>query len=163
IQASQTAEEATAALYGGVRDTTAKCAVVHVASTCKHGGRIDARAAFGLYWGHGSRHNVGWRIAGLQTDGRAILTGVLCALTVTQSMQRITICTTSKYAIRALCYRVGKEYVEGWNCTNADLLQAIVTVIQQRTEQVRFCWVDKPTENQAHLGARTLAQEAATR
>ncbi|KAJ7885558.1 hypothetical protein B0H14DRAFT_2305601, partial [Mycena olivaceomarginata] len=141
IQASQTAKEATAALYGEVRNPSGKCAVVHVASTCKHGGRVDARAAFGLYWGHGSHHNIGWRIPGPQTDGRAILIGILCALASTQPMQRITICTTSKYAIRALCYRVGINYTEGWNCANADLLQTIVASIQQRTEQVRFCWI----------------------
>ncbi|KAJ7438123.1 hypothetical protein B0H11DRAFT_1935475 [Mycena galericulata] len=44
----------------------------------KHPGRIDATAAFGLYWGPDSRHNVGWRIPGQQNDGRGILVGILC-------------------------------------------------------------------------------------
>ncbi|KAJ7803301.1 hypothetical protein B0H14DRAFT_2384772, partial [Mycena olivaceomarginata] len=161
IAASQTAEEATAALYGSVRSPGGKQIVVHVASLCRNGGRIDARATFGLYWGPLSRHNLCWRIPGRQTDGRGIFMGILCALASTPPTQQIDICSTSKYAIRAICYRAGISYTEGWSCANGDLLQLIVAEIQQREEQVRFCWVDKPANNLAHLGARNLAQKAA--
>ncbi|KAJ7696728.1 hypothetical protein B0H17DRAFT_881211, partial [Mycena rosella] len=145
------------ALYGCVRRPTGNRTVVHIASVCKHAGRNDARAAFGLYWGCNSRHSIGWRIPGRQNDSRGILIGILCALESTPPTQQLCILTTSKYAIRAICYRAGVSYTEGWGCANGDLLENIVSIIQRRREQICFSWVEKPDSNPAHLDAKKLA------
>ncbi|KAJ7436785.1 hypothetical protein B0H11DRAFT_1650255, partial [Mycena galericulata] len=142
IAASQTDAEATAVLYGYVVNSDDTRVTVHVASVCKNAGRIDARASFGLYWGNGSRHNAGRRIPDRQSDGRAILLGVHCALSYLAPDRPVAIHTTSKYAIRAICYRAGPNYTQGWGCPNGDLLEGIVAAICGRTTQTSFIFVE---------------------
>lgn len=92
-----------------------------------------------------------------RTTAGAFLTGILCVLASTPPTEQINISTTSKYAIRAICYRAGISYTEGWNCANGDLLEHIAGFIRLRRVQVGFFWVNKPDTNPAHLGAKALA------
>ncbi|KAJ7757274.1 hypothetical protein DFH07DRAFT_720177, partial [Mycena maculata] len=139
VAASQTPAEATAALYGSICEPTGNRATVFIASVCKNAGRIDSRAAFGIFLGPSSRRNTGQRISGKQNDGRAILTGILYTLLYADLTH---IHTTSKYAIRSICYWAGTNYTEGWNCANADLIQAIACSIQRRQSRISFLWVE---------------------
>ncbi|KAJ7254644.1 hypothetical protein B0H12DRAFT_998341, partial [Mycena haematopus] len=158
INASQTDEEATLRLYGTVSQVSRHRVRVHVASLCRNQGKIDARAAFGVYWGEGSTHNVGWCISGRQIDERALLSAVLHALCASNPCRSLELFTTSKNVIRAICYAAGRNHTRGWDCANGDLLEHIAKVIQTRPSQVIFCPVHQPLNNAAHSGARNLAR-----
>ncbi|KAJ7123362.1 hypothetical protein C8R46DRAFT_840881, partial [Mycena filopes] len=132
IAAGQSDEEATRALYGSVAGISDRRVTVHLVSTCRKQGQVDARAAFGVYWGEGSRHNAGWRIPGKQVEGRALLTGILHALTASNSDRALEVFTTSKLSIRTICYATGRNYTRGWDCANGDLLQLIARAIRAR-------------------------------
>ncbi|KAJ7158081.1 hypothetical protein C8R46DRAFT_817269, partial [Mycena filopes] len=136
LAAGQTDQEATQALYGTLADISACRVNVHLVSTCRSQGQVDARAAFGAYWGGESRYNVGWRIPGRQVEGRALLMGILHALTVSNPRRALDIFTTSKFTIRAICYAAGGNYTRGWDCANGDLLELIATAIRARSTQL---------------------------
>ncbi|KAF7342021.1 RNA-directed DNA polymerase from mobile element jockey [Mycena venus] len=160
IEAGQSDEEATLRLYGTILPIGPRRTTVHIASSCKNPGRIDARAAFGLYWGDNSRHNRGWCIPGRQLDGRAMLIGILWALGVSNAARPLEIYTTSKYAIRGICYSAGKNHTRGWDCANGDLFERIADTILQRTSQISFHHISQPHTNTALSGARKLAHGA---
>ncbi|KAJ7731073.1 hypothetical protein B0H16DRAFT_1233805, partial [Mycena metata] len=134
INAAETDEEATLKLYGTVPSPSSKRIMVYLASTCRNSGKPDARAAFGTYWGYNSQYNVGWRIPERQTEGRAVLAAILYSLRQVGAKgdKSMDIFTTSKFAIRAICYAAGKNYTRGWDCTNGDLLEAIAKAIRAR-------------------------------
>jgi hypothetical protein len=91
-----------------------------------------------------------------------LLTGMLYALVVSNPERSLEVFTTSKYAIRAICYAAGKNNTRGWDCANGDLLELIANVIRKRTFQITFCLVHQPQSNTAHSGARSLALVAAS-
>ncbi|KAJ7837621.1 hypothetical protein B0H13DRAFT_1554231, partial [Mycena leptocephala] len=114
-------------------------------------------AAFGVYWGNNSQFNAAWRIVGRQLDGRAMLMGIIYALAFVDASRAIDIFTTSKAAIRAVCYKAGKNHTRGWDCANGDLLEHIAKIIRARSAQVSFFHVSQPHKHTGNLGARKLA------
>ncbi|KAJ7697807.1 hypothetical protein B0H17DRAFT_854970, partial [Mycena rosella] len=132
IAAGQTTEEATEALYGLIPTPSGKRVGCYVASICQRAGRIDARAGFGIFWGRNNAHNIGRRISGQKNDARAILMGLLGALSDVPQEHRVDIYTTSKYAIRSLCYWASANYTRGWDCANGDLLESLAHIIRRR-------------------------------
>ncbi|KAJ7165320.1 hypothetical protein C8R46DRAFT_816763, partial [Mycena filopes] len=157
MSAVQTDEDATLNLYGGVAEVNPRHVMVHLASACKNGGKVDVRAAFGVYWGEDSTHNNGWLIPGRQVDARAVMLGILHAICVTNPDRTLEIFTTSKYAIRAICYAAGRNHTTGWDCANGDLLELIANAIQSRRSRVAFHCVLNPHSNSSHGRARKLA------
>ncbi|KAF7374664.1 RNA-directed DNA polymerase from mobile element jockey [Mycena sanguinolenta] len=161
INAAQTDEEATLALYGTIDFIHPRRVCVYIASLCRNPGRINARAAFGVYWGKDCSHNKGWCLPGRQLDVRAALTGVLYSLSVSNPDHPLDIFMTSKQVIRSICYSAGKNYTTGWDCANPDLLEHIAKLIRKRNSQVSFSLVHQPHNNKALSAAKSLARSAA--
>ncbi|KAJ7144691.1 hypothetical protein C8R46DRAFT_820117, partial [Mycena filopes] len=157
INAAQTDEEATLDLYGSATHLHPRRFTVSVAAACRNQGKIDARAGFGVYWGKDSCHNTAYRIGGKQLDGRALLTGILYALAFVDPTRALDIFTSSKAAIRAICYKAGQNHTRGWDCANGDLLERITEFIRARQAQVSFFHVNLPRKNTGNVAARGLA------
>ncbi|KAJ7733653.1 hypothetical protein B0H16DRAFT_1277658, partial [Mycena metata] len=78
-----------------------------------------------------------------QTEGRALLTAILYSLVQVsaKAAKALEIFTTSKFAIRSICYAAGKNHTRGWDCANGDLLEAIGEAVRARSSQVIFIHV----------------------
>ncbi|KAJ7218711.1 hypothetical protein C8J57DRAFT_1597974, partial [Mycena rebaudengoi] len=154
-------EKATTALYGHVCDMPGPHTRVHLVSTCRNAGRIDARSSFGAFRGVGGRHNCGLRIPGAQNDGRAVLMGIIYVLITIPIGHAVAVFTASKHAIRSICYWAGSNYMRGWACANGDLLEIIAQIIKGRKAAITFTWLTPAdTSKDAYLAAHKLATEA---
>lgn len=148
--------EATTAIYGPVLSNGPRVQV-YVASSCRGAGRIDARAACGIYWGRNSRFNSSVRISGAQTENRAAIVGILAAVTSAPADRCLDIHSTSKYAIRSFCYWAGENYTRGWDCANGDILAVAVEAMRRRPGAVHFTWIDPNDGGDTPEAARKLA------
>ncbi|KAJ7355941.1 hypothetical protein DFH08DRAFT_803872 [Mycena albidolilacea] len=157
LATTQTDEESTLALYGTVPDAERRRVHVVVAGVCVKHAQPGVSAAFGVYWGDNSAHNRGFGIPGRQLDARAILHAILFALTVANPSRVVDISTTSKYAIRSICYLAGGNHTRGWSCANGDLLELIARAVQARTAQTVFTLMDSPRDSSAYREARAIA------
>ncbi|KAJ7363836.1 hypothetical protein DFH08DRAFT_639277, partial [Mycena albidolilacea] len=108
---------------------------------CVNYARPDVAAAFAVYWGDNSAHNRGLGIPGRQLDSRTVLHAILFALTMANPSRVIEISTTSKYAVRSICYLAGGNHTRGWTCANGDLLDLIARAIQARSAQTVFTFI----------------------
>ncbi|KAJ7863648.1 hypothetical protein B0H14DRAFT_3444007 [Mycena olivaceomarginata] len=138
LATTQTNEESTMALYGTVPDTARRRVHVVVASVCVNYARPDVAAAFTL-------------------DSHAVLHAILFALTMANPSRVIDISTTSKYAVRSICYLAGGNHTRGWTCANGDLLDLIARAIQARSAQTVFTFIDVPRESSTYTEARAIA------
>jgi ribonuclease HI len=145
------------ALYGTVPDATRRRVHVVVAGVCVNYARPDVAAAFRVYWSDNSAHNRGFGILGRQLDSRALLQAILFALTVANPSRVVDISTTSKYAIRSICYLAGGNHTWEWTCANSDLLELIARAIQARTAQTVFTFIDSPRDLSAYREAHAIA------
>jgi ribonuclease HI len=124
---------------------------------CVNHAQPGLAAAFGVYWGDNSAHNRGLGIPGRQLDSRALLHAILFALTVANPSRVVEVTTTSKYAVRSICYLAGANHTRGWSCANGDLLEFIARAIQARRAQTVFTLIDSPRDSSAYKEARAIA------
>ncbi|KAJ7851614.1 hypothetical protein B0H14DRAFT_2355106, partial [Mycena olivaceomarginata] len=156
LATTQTDEEATLSLYGTVSDTDRRVHVT-IAAACANHALPHAAAAFGLYWGDNGIHNRGYGVPGIQSASRALLHGILFAITVANPARHLEISTTSKYAIRAICHLAGGNHTRGWACANGNLLEQITRMILGRSAQILFTALNDRGDSSPLKGARALA------
>ncbi|KAJ7877144.1 hypothetical protein B0H13DRAFT_1554240, partial [Mycena leptocephala] len=118
LKISCSPQEASRLLYGPVFPSH-RTVSVYLASAAKGA----ERAAFGLYWGKGSKWNNARGFERQQTQARALLFDVLQAVLECDSDSSLVIFTSSEYAIRSFCYWAGDNTTRGWPCTHADVLK----------------------------------------
>ncbi|KAJ7355808.1 hypothetical protein DFH08DRAFT_626219, partial [Mycena albidolilacea] len=158
LATAETDEDSTLALYGLVPDTARRWVHVTVAAACST--RARPAAAFGVYWGENSAHNRGLGIPGRQLDSRALLHAILFALHVANPARVLDISTSSKYAVRSICYLAGRNYTRSWSCANGDLLDLIAHAICSRPARTTFTALSERGTTGALGQAKALATAA---
>ncbi|KAH8107722.1 ribonuclease H-like domain-containing protein, partial [Cristinia sonorae] len=153
-------KEATEALYGPATRQTPP-AMVFTDGSCLRGRTVDAAAGAGVHWGPGAANNRSLRVPGRQTNNRGELYAILVALSLADHRRSLTIYSDSQYAIRCICYWAGHLAERGWTCPNGDILQAIVTILQQFEATVVFRWIRGHTGDTHHDAADASAKQGA--
>jgi hypothetical protein len=133
---------------------------VTVAAACAHQALPHMTAAFGVFWGHNCTHNRGFGVLGRQLASRALLHGILFAITAANPSKILEIYTMSIYVIRAICHFAGGNHTRGWVCANGDLLQRIARTLLNWSAQTVFSPVNSQDETIHLKAARSLAHAA---
>ena len=98
---------------------------VYTDGACSNNGRPDARAGFGIWFGHNDERNVSESFTGPQTNNRAELLAIIRALTILRDEieqgQQVMIYSDSSYSIRC-CTSYGEKMAKkGWQVKGEDI------------------------------------------
>ncbi|KLO04486.1 ribonuclease H-like protein, partial [Schizopora paradoxa] len=108
-------------------------------------GTPNATAGAAVYWGPNSQKNWSGRVPDSQTNNRAELYAILQALLNAPPDRTLNLYSDSEYALRSIFYWSYSHRQTGWECTNGDLLEDIILVIQWRQCPLHLRWVKAHT------------------
>ncbi len=98
---------------------------VYTDGACSNNGRPDARAGFGIWFGHNDERNVSESFTGPQTNNRAELLAIIRALTILRDEiekgQQVMIYSDSSYSIRCCTTYGEKMSKKGWQMKGNDI------------------------------------------
>ena len=139
--------------FATVRDPLTKIVlkstiVVCIDGACSANGTPAARAAIGVYFGHGSPHNISERIDGVQTSKRAEIRAAIRALEVVATellddlhVREVVLLCDSSYVVQSMSEWIFKWQENGWKdavrgpVVNAKDLRELDTLIETLAEE----------------------------
>ncbi|KAF6741560.1 ribonuclease H-like domain-containing protein, partial [Ephemerocybe angulata] len=157
IESKAGPDQALRRLYGPVY-LKSKEVHVYVDGSSVGNGTPDARAGSGVYFGPGSSKNMAVRVPDEQSNNRAEIYAILCALRAVNKHQSLVIYSDSVYAMGMLTVWAHRKAAIGWRVTNGDLLRDIVGLIEERPASVTFRKVKAHSGNAHNDGADELAK-----
>ncbi|KAJ6625098.1 hypothetical protein B0H10DRAFT_1644032, partial [Mycena sp. CBHHK59/15] len=94
-----------------------------------------------------SRRNCKYRLDSLQTNARASILAVLCAVMESPADKSLVIYTSSVYVICSFCFWAIDNATQGWTCTNGNEMRVTADWIRCQQAPTEFCWLLAKTDN----------------
>lgn len=159
IDSARSTDEARDELFGPVLATSAPI-IIYTDGSCHHNGLPNAAAASAVYWGPNSSKNWAERVPGAQTNNRAEIYAIYRALLTAPFDRDLHIYSDSEYAIRLIYYWSYVHASTGWTCTNGDILEQCILIVQARYAPLRLYWVKAHARNTHNNAADSEANKA---